>query len=300
MKQIILVAASLALVACGPSRTDTMRVLAEEQSVAAQKDSLLKDVAQTQAFLSELTQQVGTVRNLKSGRAVSGGGSDLEENLTPAERRARILAQVREITMRLNESESRLETSRRRVVELTGSDASKSKRLAAFDSAIGSFRSIIDAQRTQIADLTEQVRVLTEENARLAGDNARLASTAALVTTERDSVVAEANTAYYVADTREALTRQGIIKNEGGFLGIGRTQVPTRNLDLTAFTPIDVRQVSEIALPRAGKKYRVITPQNLAALDMPADAKGRLVGAVKIRDPQQFWARSKFLILVEQ
>lgn len=299
MKQIILVATSLALVACGPSRTDTMRVLAEEQSVAAQKDSLLKDVAQTQAFLSELTQQVGTVRNLKSGRAVNGG-SDLEENLTPAERRARILAQVREITMRLNESESRLETSRRRVVELTGSDASKSKRLAAFDSAIGSFRSIIESQRTQIADLTEQVRVLTEENARLAGDNARLASTAALVTTERDSVVAEANTAYYVADTREALTKHGIIENVGGFLGIGRTQVPTRNLDLTAFTPIDVRQVSEIELPRAGKKYRVITPQNLAALEMPADAKGRLVGALKIRDPRQFWARSKFLILVEQ
>ncbi len=299
MRRIILVAASLALAACGPSRTDTMRVLAEEQSVAAQKDSLLKDVAQTQAFLSELTQQVGTVRNLKSGRPVNGT-SDLEENLTPAERRARILSQVREITMRLNESESRLETSRRRVAELTGSDASKSKRLAAFDSAVGSFRSIIESQRTQIADLSEQVRVLTEENARLAGDNARLASTAATVTTERDSVVAEANTAYYVADTREALTKQGVIENVGGFLGIGRTQVPTRNLDLTAFTPIDVRQVSEISLPRAGKRYRVITPQNLAALEMPADAKGRLVGALKIRDAQQFWARSKFLILVEQ
>lgn len=300
MKRIILVAATLALAACGPSRTDTMRILAEEQSVAAQKDSLLKDVAQTQAFLSELTQQVGTVRNLKSGRPVGGNGSDLEENLTPAERRARILAQVREITMRLNESESRLETSRRRVVELTGSDASKSKRLAAFDSAVGSFRSIIESQRTQIADLSEQVRVLAEENARLAGDNARLASTAAMATTERDSVVAEQNTAYYVADTREALTKHGIIENVGGFLGIGRTQVPTRNLDLTAFTPIDVRQVSEIELPRAGKRYRVITPQNLAALDMPADAQGRLVGALKIRDPQQFWARSKFLILVEQ
>jgi len=299
MKRIILVAASVALAACGPSRTDTMRILAEEQSVAAQKDSLLKDVAQTQAFLSELTQQVGTVRNLKSGRPVNGS-SDLEENLTPAERRARILTQVREITMRLNESESRLETSRKRVAELTGSDASKSKRLAAFDSAVGTFRSIIESQRTQIADLSEQVRVLTEENARLASDNVRLASTAALVTTERDSVVAEANTAYYIADTREALTKQGIIENVGGFLGIGRTQVPTRNLDFTAFTPIDVRNVSEIELPHSGKRYRVITPQNLAALDMPADAKGRLVGALKIRDPQQFWARSKFLILVEQ
>ena len=207
---------------------------------------------------------------------------------------------MREITARLNESESRLETSRRRVAELTGSDASKSRRLAAFDSAVGSFRSIIESQKTQIADLTEQVRVLTENNERLTNDNARLASTASQLTTERDSMVAEENTVYYVADTREALAKRHIIESVGGFLGIGRTSVPAHNLDLTAFTPIDLRRVSEIELPRQGRRYRVITPQNLAALDTPPDGKGRLTGALKIRDAQQFWARSKFLIMVEQ
>ncbi|MHB8838078.1 MAG: hypothetical protein ACYC7F_03910 [Gemmatimonadaceae bacterium] len=300
MRRFILLSASVALAACGPSRTDTMRILAEEQSVSAQKDSLLKDVAQTQAFLGELTQQIGTVRNLKSGRPVSGPGFDLEENLTPAERRARIVSQVREITERLRESESRLEASRRRVAELTGSDASKSKRLAAFDSVVGSFRQILDSQKAQIEDLTEQVRTLTDDNARLTGENARLASTASMVTTERDSLVAEQNTAYYVADTREALAKRHIIERVGGFLGFGRTPVPARNLDPTQFTPIDVRQVSQIELPRPGRRYRVITPQNLAALDTPPDDQGRLSGTLKIRDPQQFWAHAKFMIIVEQ
>lgn len=55
-----------------------------------------------------------------------------------------------------------------------------------------------------------------------------------------------------------------------------------------------------IALPRPGHRYRVITSQNLAALDTPSDKKGRLEGTLKIRDAQQFWAKSKFLILVEQ
>jgi len=216
------------------------------------------------------------------------------------EHRARILAQVSEITARLSESEARLATSRGRVAELTGTDAAKSKRLAAFDSAVTSFRNIIDAQKVQIADLSQQVQVLTEENMRLKSDNTRLASTASLVTSERNSVIAEQNTVYYVADTRSALAKRHIVENVGGFLGLGRTLVPAKNLDLTAFTPIDLRHVSEIALPRPGHRYRVITSQNLGALDTPSDKKGRLEGNLKIRDAQQFWAKSKFLIMVEQ
>jgi regulator of replication initiation timing len=299
MKRIILATTALLLAACGPSRTDTMKNLAEEQAISAQKDSLLREVSQTSGFISELTTQLGTVRNVKAGRAASNKG-ELEENMTPAERRMRILAQAKEITERLNESERRLDQSRRRVAELTGSDASKSKRLAAFDSVVTSFKAIIESQRTQIADLTSQVQSLTEENTKLKAENVTLVSTTSQLTTERDSISAEENTVYYVADTRDALAKRHVIENVGGFLGIGKTQVPARVLDPTAFTPIDLRKVNEISLPNPSHKYRVITRQNLAALDSPPDKKGRVNGTLRIREPQRFWAGSKFLILVEQ
>ena len=299
MRRIILATTAVLFMACGPSRTDTMKTLAEEQAISAQKDSLLKEVSQTSSFISEVSMQLGTVRNLKAGR-VSTRTGDLEENRTPAERRAQILVQVKEITERLNESDRRLAASRLKVAELTGSDAAKSKRLAAFDSAVASFRTIIETQRTQIADFTAQVQALTAENTQLKTDNVRLVSTTTLLTTERDSIAAEQNTVYYVADTREGLAKRHIIDNVGGFLGLGKTQVPARVLDPTAFTPIDLRKVSEIPLPAPGHSYKVLTRQNLSALATPPDKKGRLSGSIQIREPRTFWAGSKYLILVEQ
>ncbi len=296
----ILAAAGLAIAvaACGNSRPDTMKSLAEEQSISAQKDSILSEVSRNASFINDLGQQLSTVRNLKSSRPAKTG--DLENNLTPTQRRELILAQVREVTARLNESEQRLEASRRRVTELTGSDASKSRRLAAFDSVVTSFKNIIETQRNQLADYSTQIQALTEENQQLRSDNVRLVSATTSLTSERDSVIAEQNTVYYIAGTADQLAEKHVVEKVGGFLGIGRTIVPARNLDASMFTPIDMRTVLDITLPERERKYRVITRQNVSALATLPDSKGRFSEMLSIREPQSFWAGSKFLILVAQ
>ena len=300
MRRSIIAMLVLAGAACDGSRTDTMRSLAEVQEISAQKDSLLKDVTATTTFLTELSREVNAVRDLKTGRPVRGVASDLEDNLSPADRRARVLAQVKEITERVQQAENRLASSRRRVTELTGSDAAKSARLAAFDSTIASFRTIIDNQKAEISSLYDQVRALTDENERLKTDNARLASSTTQLTTERDSLTSENNTVYYVVDTRKALLARHVIEQTGGFLGLGATQVPSRELEKASFVPIDKTQVTEIPLPKADKQYRVVTRQDLAALEPGTDERGRVSGRLRIRDPKAFWAASRYLILVEQ
>jgi regulator of replication initiation timing len=298
MRRIALTLMALLAVGCGKSRTDTMKSLAEEQTISAQKDTMLQEVSSNARFIAELTEKLGTVRNLKTARPSSRG--DLEHDMTPAQNRALILAQVGEVTERLAQSEQRLEQSRRRVTELTGSDASKSRRLAAFDSVVTSFRTIIETQKNQIADLSAQLQALSDENTALKSDNVRLTTVTNALTTERDSVVAEQNTAYYVAGSEEELIKMGVIEKVGGFLGIGKTQVPARSLSPTAFTPIDIRNVRDIELPGAGRHYRLITRQNVAALTTPPDAKGRFSGTFSIREPNAFWGGTKFMILVAQ
>jgi chromosome segregation ATPase len=276
-----------------------MKTLAEEQAVSAQKDSLLDEIARNASFIASVSQQLGTVRNVKAGRTAARTG-DLEEPMTPSQRRTYILAQVKEVTERLNQTEQRLDASRRRLVELTGADASKSKRLAAFDSVTDSFRRIIDSQRAQIADLSAEVEKLTNENKTLSTENVRLASTTTQLTTERDSLVAEQNTVYYVVGTRTQLLQRHLIQSVGGFLGLGRTAVPAPVLNPSEFTPIDMRTAKEIELPNAGRPYQLITRQNISALATPPDPKGYFRGTVSIRDPQMFWAGSKYLILVQR
>ncbi len=306
LRRLIIPTLTLACFACEGSRTETMRSLAEVQEISAQKDSLLKDVTATAAFLADLSREIGTVRDLKAGKT-TGQPTDLDESLSPAGRRAKVLAQVKEITDRLNDSERRLAESRQRVTELTGTDAAKSKRLAAFDSTVASFRAIIESQKTEIAGFNEQVRQLTEENTQLKSDNVKLASTTTMLSsqrdslaTTRDSLVNASNTVYYVMGTKKALIAKHVIDQTGGFLGIGKTQVPARDMDKSAFMTIDKTQVTDIALPNPDKHYRVITRQDLAALDGQTDGNGRVMGHLRIKDPGTFWAASRYLIMIEQ
>lgn len=292
--------ASAVFAGCDGGRAEQMKRLAEVQEISAQKDSLLKDVTATTAFMAELGREISSVRNLKAGVKNASGGSDLEDNLTPDMRRARILDQVREITERVNLAENRLATSRKRVAELTGSDAEKSARLAAFDSTITSFKDIIESQKMQIASFNQQVETLTAENTQLKADNVQLASDKTSVTTQRDSLQTDRNTVYYIVGDRKSLIERHVISTEGGFLGLGKTPVAARDLDRNAFVPIDRTKVSEIPLPKSDKSYKIITRQDLAALDTAPDKNGRFTGALRIKDAEQFWTASKYLIVIEQ
>lgn len=301
MRRTMLVAAIFAVSACEGSRANTMKQLAEMQAISAQKDSLLKEVTSTSAFLANLSREVTSVRNLKTGRPTKGtNAAEMEDTLTPSQRRDQLLAQVQEVTQRVNQAENRLAASRRRVAELTGTDAEKSKRLAEFDSTITSFKQLMDGQKTQIASLGEQVEALTEENTRLKANNVQLVSQTTMLTSERDSLTTQENTVYYVVAPQKTLVDQHVVERVGGFLGFGKTPVVARDPDKNQFVPIDRTQVLEIPLPDSTKEYRIITRQDVAALETAPDTKGRFKGHLRIRDPQAFWATSKFLVVIEQ
>ena len=133
--------------------------------------------------------------------------------------------------------------------------------------------------------------------AALTQDKATLQDTVSAMTTRE-------NTVYYVVGTKKDLISKGIIKEVGGtrfliFTRTGETLKPADNLDPSAFTAIDRRQTSEIPMPRPDKQYKLITNQNLTYANLPAEAKGKVQGALQITNPEHFWTNSKFLILVE-
>ncbi len=289
----------IAAAGCDGSRADTMRTLAEMQAISAQKDSLLRDVTATTAFIAEVSRQLNSVRYTRAGNVASTRG-DLEDNLTPDQRRQRIVEQVSEITARVALAENRLAVARRRVTELTGTDAEKSARLAAFDSTITAFRAIIENQKVQIGSLAEQLSASQAENVQLRADNVQLASDRTMLTSVRDSLTADRNTVYYVIGDRKSLLERHVIEKSGGFLGLGSTAVVARDLDRSAFVPIDRTKVNEIPLPHPDKSYTIVSRHSVSALDVGSEQDGRVAGALRIRDPEAFWAASKYLILVER
>jgi chromosome segregation ATPase len=300
MKKFAVLAAVLMVAACDRSKPELDKTIVQMQQISAEKDSLLKDVMQTSQFIADVNTQLATVKSRNAGKPVQGAAGGTEASLTPAQQRDAIKNKIRELTDRLNEAESRLGASRNRVKELTANNAALNTQLASYDSTIAAFKTIIDNQKTEIVSLSAQLAALQTENAALRQDKAQLTTEKTQLTAEKSSLTGERNTVYYVIGTKDELLRRKIIDQAGGTLGLGKTQVPSRDLNPSDFTAIDKTKVSEIAFPKADKTYRVITRQDVSALETAPDKSGRIKGGLKITNVDKFWAASKFLIILEQ
>ena len=278
----LLPVALLALGACqfGPS-PETQQKLRDLETVSAQKDSLLLAVAEHARMMSEISAELAAVQ-------VRGKQLEVSTESPLAAARDTMIQKIRYLTARVDESDQRLRDSRRRIQELTSlSDSLR----ATLEATIDNYERVLETQRETIASLTEQLNNLEVENVRLAA--------------QVDTLEAENTTVYYVIGTKDELLERGIVEKEGGarFLFIfgkrGETLVPTRNLDPGAFTAINKREVTEIALPDADREYRIASRQALEYLATPPDEKGRIAGSLEITAPEEFWSASKFLIIVQ-
>lgn len=298
MRKIFLMAAAAVLTLSGcVSKKDYEKELEQVKLISAEKDSLLKDVMATSQFIADVNTELARVRDAKAGKPTVGPGGEFSSP-SPAEQRAQMLERVKALTDRVNDAESRLAASRQRVATLTGDTKSLYTQLAQFDSTISAFKSIVENQKAEIASLTVQVGALQGETVALKTEKAQLTVEKEVLTTEKVALTVEVNTVYYVIGTKDELRKKGIIVKRGGVLGIGSTDIPATTLNPADFTSIDKATTSEITLPKADKRYRVLSRQDLSGTE-PAAPKDGYTSVIKIVNADQFWAASKFLIIVQ-
>ena len=300
MRRLSLFAAVLVLAACDQSKPELEKTLVQVKQISAEKDSLLKDVMATTQFIADVNSELAKVRQRNVSKPTKSQPGETESNLTPTQARAQLLGKVKEATTRLNDAEGRLNVSRKRVAELEGKGTEMVKQLASYDSTIASFKSIIESQKAEITSLTTQIVALTDENTKLKAANVQLVSEKTNVIAERDRLTVERNMVYYIVGPKDELLKKHIIEQTGGTLGLGKVQVPIRTLNPADFTSIDKTKIAEIPLPKAGKPYKILSRQDLGALESVPDKNGRITGAVRIKNAEQFWAASKYLIVIEQ
>jgi prefoldin subunit 5 len=308
MKKTLSVLGAAAILACNgaprgqvvqsiPSdSTEYFRTQVQTMStVSATKDSLFRDLAETTRLLADINTELNTVSTGKKAvEPVVSPESQL--SVSPSDR-AMMLKKVKDINARVKNSEARLRASQRRIKELTGSSDSLRVVLADFQTTIDGLNTMVEGQKSTIANLESELNTTKAQVTTLTQEKQTLTDTVSAMTTRE-------NTVYYVVGTKKELKEKGIIKEVGGtrLLLVTRTGESLKagdHLDPSAFTAIDRRQVAEIPMPRPDKQYKLVTNQNLAAANVPAEAKGKVRGSLQITNPETFWTNSKFLILVE-
>jgi hypothetical protein len=268
--------------------------LTQMQEVAAAKDSLTRELMATTSFMTELNDELAKVKPAKGSKVSTG------ETVVPLEEyRAGMIAKISDLRTRLDENEKKLNSTQSRLRKLTAGNAEMTRQIAAYDSMVTSYKTLMDQQRTQIAVLTEQVGLLEHRNRMLFDENTHLTGRVSEMSTM-------ANTVYYVLGNKKELMEKGVVSQRGGsrVLGIGwrtgETLVPGTNFADDIFNRATKDATLEIALPNPEKRYRLVSPQNVNALETIPQKDGSFKGeSIRIKDPSTFWAPSKYLILVE-
>ena len=275
------------------ARADSLRAITEEQlalttELSAQKDSLTRIIFDADNFIMQIDSQIRTVKGLPaSKRSRKSLESPIAEQV---ERRKEVMGRVAALVERANTTARQLAESRQREALLRDEKA-------ALEQQLTDAQQRASGDESMIGELAETIRRQTE--------------TIATLELRIDSLVTESRTlatthyrAYYIVGTEKELLDKGVIQQEGGanllILHPGRTLQPARMLDPSLFTQIDQRVVREIPVPDTTRRYRLVSRQNLAAAEVEERDETTFTGSLRIADANQFWASSRFLILVQR
>lgn len=181
------------------------------------------------------------------------------------------------------------------------------KKLSRTGARAGEFKKAIDNLTSQLEEKGQQIEQLKNElakahidiknlNLKISDMSDNIDSLAKANETKEniiDEKTTELNTAYYVFGNKKELKKHGVITKEGGFIGIGRMSKLKDNFNKSYFTKIDIRVVNEI--PIKSKKAKVITSHPASSYELSGD---KVIDKLVIKDPQEFWSVSKYLVIV--
>src|SRR5262245_8507408 len=268
------------------ARADSMQALALQQGhlmdqLTAQRDSVARVLGDADSFISRIDSSISRVKGLSApSRSSRGSEGPLEDQVR---QRKEMLHRVDALVERARETAKELSTLKERERRLVAENGKLKNSVAIDEQRIAELKGTIEQQAATIASL--QTR-LDEFDRQLAVERAI------------------ANRAYYVIGTEDELVEKGVIVREGGtnllIKRIGRTLVPARQLDTTAFKKIDTRQVHSIDVPDTTRRYQIVSRQSLDDVRVGQREGTSFRGALEIPNSGKFWAASRYLIIVQR
>ncbi len=267
--------------------------VALSDQLAAQKDSLTRIILETDRFIAAVDSQVARAPGQKK-KPVAISTPNESPVQAQLQERQQLLKRVQALVDRARATSTQLAAARSQIKTL---QADAAARAAQNDSVVTELGATIERQLGTIQTLQSRVDSLSMVTKQLEGD------TATLRTEVRGLNDSQAR-AWVIIGTERELLDKGVIVREGGtpllVARVGRTLQPARDLKKELFTAIDIRKVSDIAVPDTSRRYEVVSRQALDYAEVADRDRQSFKGALHIKDPGAFWSASRYLILVQQ
>jgi hypothetical protein len=262
-------------------------------AVVSQRDSIERV---KQAVDSNYSQTLDLLNDIEGGFAkITQNESQMKANLKGVEgsqtsKKQLIAAQMTAIKESMDQNKAKIE-------ELRHLAAKKGKANAMLAETIKRLQTELDEKGTQIqslqAELDQKNIKITELNTTVDTQTKNIAEQQNTMEQQKTTIKGQdtdLNTVWYFIGTSKKLKEANIISNTGLFKS---KKVMDTDFDKTAFTQVDLRNVSSI--PTNSKRAKVLSfhPENSYKLVTGTDKNI----TIEISDPSKFWSVSKYLVV---
>ena len=279
---------SIAIFSCNTDELESniTRLKAENQKLEEQyqaKDSTLT------AFMTSFVEIEENLREIRAREMNIEVAR--EENLSPGDLKKRINKNVEEINLLLEENREKVKELNARL-KYSGRQNSRLK--ASMEELQEGLTAKIDEKENEITQLNQDLDGLKLELSQL---NTNLAMVEE-ENQEKEEIINEKthqlNTAYFVSGTSNELREEQILNKEGGFLGLGRTEVLNDDVSKEQFKEIDIRET--LFFPVQGENIELVTshPSGSYKIEKDAEDKTQLI----VQNPDKFWESSRYLVMM--
>ncbi|MDQ3051302.1 MAG: hypothetical protein M3Q95_10495 [Bacteroidota bacterium] len=286
MKKIILgsfIIAAAALTGCENYKEELAQVTVTKDSlmaVSSEKDKAIDEFItsfeEIEGNLAEVTTKQHSIQQ-RTGNAT-------EMNQNSKERIQNEIAAIKKL----------MEDSKAQTDELSRKLKNANFKVSKFDKMVASLNNQIAAKDSQLVMLNDQLLALNTQVETL---NTSVASL-----TQKDSVsndfiqrqTTKMNTGYIAVGNYKKLRDTKVVTKEGGFLGLGKEERLSADLNTEAFKSIDITQIQTIPLDSKDAKLVTVHPANSYTIEK----QDNKVSEIKITDSEKFWSTSKYLVVV--
>lgn len=278
-KLLFLVLAAMAMTGCKQNNKAAEDALAQQRDslnqIIAQKDNEINDMVGTLVDIEEgfreITEAQGRVTVAQRGEGASSAVR-IKENMqfiqSTMQQNRELINKLRK---QLRESSLNGEQLKRTIESLTAQLQEK-------DEQLRTLRAELEAKNIHIAELDETIAGLNEDVTALKEDN----------TTKSETISSQdkqLHAAWYVFGTKKELKEQNILKDG---------KVLQSDFNKNYFTKIDIRVDKEVKL--YSRDAEILTSHPADSYTLQRDANKQYV--LRITKPEQFWATSKYLVVL--
>ncbi len=263
----------------------------ELAQMTSTKDSLLavsstKDKS-IEEFITSFDEIEGNLAEISTKQsAIQVEASDKTEMNVNA--KERIQAEIASIKQLMDESKAKAE-------ELNKKLKQSNFKVGKFDKMIASLNEQIAAKDSQMVELNNQLLALNTQVESLNGTVASLSTKDSINNDFIQRQTTKMNTGYVAVGNYKKLRDEHVVTKEGGFLGLGKEEKLSTELNADAFKSIDITQLTNIPLDNI-KDAKLVT--NHPAGSYTIEKQNDKVSEIKITDAEKFWSTSKYLVVM--